>query len=233
MTPYSDEKIVDSWEKNASQWTAVVRSGQIESRKLITDKAIVEAVLSHSPESVLDIGCGEGWLVRELAPQVTYLVGVDVVPDLIEQAETAGGGHFLVLSYEAVAAGAIKESFDVVVCNFSLLGKESVEALFSAVPAYLKPGGVFIVQTLHPVVANDLPYVDGWREGSWAGFGSDFIDPAPWYFRTLESWVSLFSDNGFRLLDMREPIHPKTQKPASIIFIGATAANNAMHATSA
>lgn len=220
MNPYSDEKIVDSWEKNASPWSAAVRGGYIESRKLITDKAIVEAVLSHSPESVLDIGCGEGWLIRALSSQVAHLVGVDVVPDLIEQAESAGGGHFLVASYEDIAAGAVEGLFDAVVCNFSLLGKESVEALFVAIPTILKPGGVFIVQTPHPVISNDLHYIDGWRKGSWAGFGSDFIDPAPWYFRTLESWVALFSDNGFRLLAMREPIHPKTHKPASVIFTG-------------
>jgi 2-polyprenyl-3-methyl-5-hydroxy-6-metoxy-1,4-benzoquinol methylase len=230
MNSHSDEKIVDSWKKNAPQWTSAVRGSRIESRKLVTDKAIVEAVLSHSPGSVLDIGCGEGWLIRELAPQVSHLVGVDVVPDLIEQAQAAGGGHFLVASYEAVASGAIRGLFDVVVCNFSLLGKESVEALFSAVPQYLKPDGVFIVQTLHPMIGGDLPYFDGWRDGSWAGFDPEFIDPAPWYFRTLESWVALFSANGFRLLEMREPVHPKTHKPASVIFTGA---NKAMHATGA
>jgi 2-polyprenyl-3-methyl-5-hydroxy-6-metoxy-1,4-benzoquinol methylase len=230
MNPYSDEKIIDSWEKNASQWSAAVRGGHIESRKLITNKAIVEAVLNRSPESVLDIGCGEGWLIRELSLRVTHLVGVDVVPDLIEKAESAGGGHFLVASYEDISQGAVEGSFDVVVCNFSLLGKESVEMLLKALPAMLKAGGAFIIQTPHPVVAGDQAYIDGWREGSWAGFGSDFIDPAPWYFRTLESWVNLFSDNGFRLLEMREPIHPKTHKPVSVIF---TVANKAVHARSA
>ncbi|MDN3556861.1 class I SAM-dependent methyltransferase [Halomonas maura] len=234
MKPLSDEKIIDSWKKNARQWGAAVQVGQIESREVVTNKAIVEAVLSYSPEAVADIGCGEGWLVRELARRITQVVGIDAVPGLIDQAKAAGGGDFFVASYEAIADGAIKGLFDVVVCNFSLLGEESVQALFGAMPSLLKPGGVCIVQTLHPMVAcGDLPYIDGWREGSWAGFGSDFIDPAPWYFRTLENWTSLFSDNGLRLLEIREPIHPKTQKPASIIFIGATAANNAMHATSA
>jgi 2-polyprenyl-3-methyl-5-hydroxy-6-metoxy-1,4-benzoquinol methylase len=230
MNPYSDEKIVDSWKKNASQWSAAVRGGHIESRKLITNNAIIDAVLLRSPESVLDIGCGEGWLIRELSLRVPHLVGVDVVPDLIDRAESAGGGHFLVASYEDIARGAVEGLFDVVVCNFSLLGKESVETLFKALPAMLKTDGVFIVQTLHPVVAGDQPYIDGWREGSWSGFGSDFIDPAPWYFRTLESWITLFSDNGFGLLKIREPIHPETHKPVSVIF---TSTYKATHATSA
>jgi hypothetical protein len=65
----------------------------------------------------------------------------------------------------------------------------------------------------------DSPYVDGWREGSWSGFSSDFTDPPPWYFRTLESWVRLFSQNGLHLLELREPIHPTTGKPASALFI--------------
>lgn len=229
MNPYSDDKIVDSWKKNASQWSAAVRGDHIEIRKLITNRAIVDAVLGHSPKSVLDVGCGEGWLIRELAPQVPHLVGVDVVPDLIAQAESAGGGHFLVASYDDIAAGAVEGSFDVVVCNFSLLGKESVETLFKVVPASLNAEGAFIVQTLHPLVAGEVPYIDGWREGSWAGFGSNFIDPAPWYFRMIQSWVALFSDNGFRSLEMREPIHPKTNKPASIIFTGA---NKAIHTAS-
>ncbi len=64
--------------------------------------------MSHSPKSVLDIGCSEGWLIRELASQVPHLVGVDVVPDLIEKAEIAGGGRFLVASYEDIAAGVVE-----------------------------------------------------------------------------------------------------------------------------
>lgn len=221
MLPHSDRKIVDSWRKNASQWTAAVRNGQIESRKLVTNKAIVDAVMSHSPQSVIDIGCGEGWLVREIASRGSRAVGVDAVPALIDQAKAAGGGDFFVTPYEAILHGSVEGQFDVAVCNFSLLGKEVVESLFSAVPSLLKPGGIFIVQTLHPVVANgDSLYVDGWRDGSWAGFGTDFVDPAPWYFRTIENWVALFSDNGFGIREILEPINPKTNKPASIVFVG-------------
>ena len=221
VDPLSDAKIIESWYRNAVPWTAAVREGRIESRVLATDRAIVDAVLRRSPQSVLDIGCGEGWLVRALAAHGIRAIGVDVVPELIDQAR-ARGGDFRVMSYEAVAAGALGLSVDVAVCNFALLGKESVDDLVRSIPLLLRPGGALIVQTLHPLVAcGELPYEDGWRAGSWAGFGAAFSDPAPWYFRTLESWVRLLVESGLRLLEVREPLHPSSQRPASVILVAA------------
>jgi len=109
---------------------------------------------------------------------------------------------------------------DAVVANFSLIGKESVEGVLRRAPELLTENGALIIQTLHPLVAvGDHPYEDGWRRGSWAGFSDEFSDPAPWYFRTLESWKGLLEEAGFRSIEMREPIHPETGKPASVIFI--------------
>jgi SAM-dependent methyltransferase len=218
-----DEKIITSWGKNTAPWVAAVRKGEIESRLLVTNQAIVDAVRSacpaDAPATGLDIGCGEGWLVRAL--DGIAMTGVDVVPGLVEAARRAGGGDFRVMSYEDIAGGRLDLQVDVAICNFSLLGDESVAGLFRAAPAYLKPGGTLIVQTMHPVVAcGDAPYADGWREGSWAGFNDGFTDPPPWYFRTLASWVRLFSDNGLQLRELREPLHPKTGRPASLILMG-------------
>jgi SAM-dependent methyltransferase len=217
---FSDTKIIASWHHNAQPWTAAVRNGEIESRKLITDRAIVDAILEGEPRSALDIGCGEGWLARELASKNIDVIGIDVVPELIEAAQRAGAGDYRVMSYEDIAAGKLNILVDAAVCNFSLIGKESVEGILGVIPSLLSAQGLFIVQTLHPVIAcADRPYRDGWREGSWAGFSSDFTDPAPWYFRTLGGWLNLFASSRLRLREIREPLHPKTQKPTSIIFI--------------
>jgi 2-polyprenyl-3-methyl-5-hydroxy-6-metoxy-1,4-benzoquinol methylase len=221
MDPLSDEKIIDSWHTNATPWTAAVRDKRIESRKLVTDQAIVDAVLSRRPKSVLDIGCGEGWLSRALAERgVERTVGVDVVPTLVEQARSAGGGEFRVASYEGIADGELDLSVDVAVANFALIGKDAVDALIRTSPSLLEPGGALVIQTLHPLVAGgDQAYQDGWRTGSWAGFSDDFSDPAPWYFRTLATWVELIASSGLTIQEMREPMHPATRKPASVIFI--------------
>jgi len=212
-------RILDAWQANAVAWERAVRSGQIESRKLVTDRAIVEAVLSRSPRTVIDVGCGEGWLARALAAEGIEVLGVDVVPSLVDSAQAQGGGSFRVMSYEEVAEGALKARADVVVCNFSLLGESSVDRLLAVVPALLEEGGMLVVQTLHPLAAGIEPYRDGWREGSWAGCGEGFGDAAPWYFRTLGGWVGAFQSAGLRLIAMREPLHPYTGKPASVIFM--------------
>jgi SAM-dependent methyltransferase len=214
-----DTKIIDSWGKNTAPWITAVREGEIASRLLVTNRAIVDAVRSRAPATGIDIGCGEGWLVRAL--DGVSMIGVDVVPGLVEAAREAGGGDFRVMSYEEIAQGRLNLAVDVAICNFSLLGEASVAGVFRAAPTYLKPGGTLIVQTMHPLVAcGDAPYADGWREGSWAGFNDGFTDPPPWYFRTLASWVALFSDNGLALRELREPLHPATGKPASLILMG-------------
>ena len=218
--PLSDEKIVDSWHTNAAAWTTAVREEHIESRRLATNQAIIDAVVGRLPRTVLDVGCGEGWLVRALTAHGIQSVGVDVVPELIECAARVGGGDFRVASYDDIAHGALNLCVDAAIANFSLIGRESVNNLLAGIPRLLNPGGALIVQTLHPVIATgDIPYADGWREGSWSGFSVDFTDPAPWYFRTMESWIRMLRESGFRLLDLREPLHPISGKPASVLFI--------------
>ena len=217
---FSDEQVVEAWQANAAPWTDAVRGRKIESRNLVTDSAILDAVTSVNPQTVLDIGCGEGWLARALADRGIKSIGVDVVPELIEKAISLGGGDFRVASYEEIGNGKLDVKVDACIANFSLIGGDAVDKLGARIPELLNRIGSFIVQTPHPVVATgDLPYSDGWRAGSWAGCGTGFSKPAPWYFRTVESWVKLMRGSRLQVVDLREPMHPVTGKPASLIII--------------
>ena len=159
-------------------------------------------------------------LVRELKEVGINSLGIDGVAKLIEHAKKEGGGRFKTITYEDLSSDEIREKFDVLVCNFSLLGNESVNHLMQQAPFLLNEGGSIIIQTIHPVVECGEQYKDGWREGSWVGFNDKFSDPAPWYFRTLETWKTLFLKSGFELRRILEPINQKTQTPASVIFVG-------------
>ena len=218
---HNERKIIDSWHKNAAPWIVAIEEQQIESRRLVTDRSIVDAVISRNGKTVLDLGCGEGWLTRALVAQGMTVLGTDTVSALIQQARTMGVGRFALADYEEIAAGKLSEKFDVVVANFSLLGDESVRGLFRSMSTLLNPDGTFLVQTLHPILAcGDLPYIDGWRCSSWCGFSPEFTDPPPWYFRTLATWVNLFVANELSVVEIREPKNPQTGEPAAAIFIG-------------
>ncbi len=222
MSHLNEQEIINSWEVNAGAWAEAVQQEKIESRKLATDQAIIDAVMRYHPSRALDAGCGEGWLARRLAENSVMVTGVDVVPALIENARQLGGGEFEVCSYEDIAGGRLQPrgQYDAVICNFSLLGYESVHDLIRHVPKLLSENGRLFVQTLQPVVAcGDRPYREGWRPGSWEGFGPEFQQPAPWYFRTLAGWINLFAKSGLQLTECIEPVHPVTGKPVSIIFV--------------
>ncbi len=215
-----EHTILEAWHANAAPWTRAVREHAIASRKLVTDRAILDAVLARRPRSVIDLGCGEGWLVRALVMQGVDVLGIDAVPVLVDAARTAGGGRFLSMDYADVAGGALRDRADALACNFSLLGGESVDTLLRAVPSLLMPGGALLVQTLHPLAAcGDAPYVDGWREGSWAGCGEGFGQAAPWYFRTLAGWLDALARAGLYAVRMVEPLHPSTGEPAALILV--------------
>jgi SAM-dependent methyltransferase len=214
---YADD-LDQSWSANASAWVAAVRGGRIESRRLATDRLIVEAILARRPRRMLDLGCGEGWLVRALAPHGVEGVGLDGSPALVEAARTAGGGGFQVCTYADLVAdpGRIDGRFDVISANFALLSEDLVP-LLEALRGKLADGGALVIQTVHPWTTGG-PYVDGWRVEDFGGFGGAW-HPMPWYFRTLESWFGLLDASGYVLAGLTEARHPQTRVPLSLLLV--------------
>lgn len=212
-----------TWSRNAGQWTRAVREKRIPSRTAGTDQAIVDAVRERNPGRVLDVGCGEGWLVRRLAKDVgCETVGIDGSAQLIADARAAHeDGDYRVLTYEEIVAQpeSLAGPYDAVVCNFALLG-DDLPPVLGALKQSLSPNGALLIQTVHPRSAcGDEPYVDGWREESFAAFGADDWAPMPWYFRTIESWQDVIGAAGLRVMACREPLGTNSQQPLSLILI--------------
>ena len=214
------DRLIRSWTGNAAAWTAAVRDGRIESRRLATDAAILDALRALRPARVLDVGCGEGWLCRALAAHDVEAVGIDVSAPLVDAARAAGGGRFAVLPYaELAGAAAHLGRFDALACNFALLEEDIVPMLRDLRPL-LAPGGRLVIQTVHPWSAcGDEPYRDGWRLEDFSTFGEEaFPEPMPWYFRTLATWLANLDEAGFRVDRLREPAHPDTARPLSLLL---------------
>ena len=99
-----EQQILSSWEINATAWKTAIRERQIESREKITNQAIVETVLKYKPKSVIDIGCGEGWLAHMLASEQIQVLGIDAIPQLIATAtNSTSKAQFKTMAYEQLS----------------------------------------------------------------------------------------------------------------------------------
>lgn len=211
-------QIRESWDHNAALWTRTVRGGGIESRLEGTNQAVLDAVRETQARKILDVGCGEGWLVHLLEAVGCEVTGFDGSADLIASAKT-GSGRFIHLDYDAFAQDptVVGENFDAAVCNFSLF-EEHIDSYLKAIASRLASGGCLIVQTVHPVSAlGEGSYEDGWRTESFRSLDSEFRE-MPWYFRTLGSWIDVLGRAGFVLARCGEPLSEKTRMPLSMVL---------------
>jgi 2-polyprenyl-3-methyl-5-hydroxy-6-metoxy-1,4-benzoquinol methylase len=197
-----DDALTRSWDRNASKWTRVVRDGLIPSRRAGTDDAVLNAIVGLGPNRLLDIGCGEGWLIRAaLARTGCAAVGIDGAAALIEAARAADTANtYHVLDYDSFAASDIGTDFDVAVFNYSLFA-EDIVPLLRAAASRLVPSGAIIIQTLHPGGGQD----DGWRMEDFTAFDGGDWAAMPWYYRTLGSWRAVLSDAELEVRETREP----------------------------
>jgi arsenite methyltransferase len=101
---------------------------------------------------LLDLGCGTGTILLELAPSVAEADGVDVSPAMVAIAEqkraVAGVGNARFRAEPAGTLASIPDASYDVVCAYNLLHLvPDPAALVSAVYRVLRPGGAFVSST--------------------------------------------------------------------------------------
>jgi SAM-dependent methyltransferase len=112
---------------------------------LLAEISAILALLPAPPARLLDLGCGTGWTSAIFARAGYDVLGVDIAPDMIEQARAANARvdrlAFLVCDYEELP---LEDEFDCAVFYDALHhAVEEAAALRGAYQA-LKPGGVCI-----------------------------------------------------------------------------------------
>lgn len=114
---------------------------------------VLENIQEHFPfgdASILDIGCGAGFLSNSLALRDYSVTGVDLSPNSLQVAANHDSTH--TVNYKVADAYALpfeKDHFEVVTAMDFLEHVEHPELVVAEVSRVLKPGGIFIFHTFN------------------------------------------------------------------------------------
>lgn len=216
----TQDDIIPSWKKNASEWIKAMEENSIASRKF-TNRAILNTLVNLNPKKLVDIGCGEGWLTREIADTGAEAVGLDAIEALILEARRKGKESYHVFTFEDIISGKDlpNSPFDVAVFNFCLYLENGLQPLLENTLKAINPNGYVVIQTLHPyfLLQGELPYKSQWLSDSWKGLPGNFTDGHAWYARTLEDWSKILASIENTNYSVEEVVNDQ-QMPVSLII---------------
>ncbi len=166
-------------------------------------RPIVEPMLAMmrlAPKDiVLDVGCGGGWLVRELASRVPQgrAIGMDLSDEMVERGRRASSSakntEFIVGNVDAIPREA--SSFDKVVSVESSYYWPDPAAGIREIFRVLRAGGAAWILINY---FRDNPYCHQWAK----------LIPIPMHLLSGDEWAGLFRNAGFKEIVHRRIVDP-------------------------
>ncbi len=210
--------------RNRREWSAIGAAYAAERTQLqFGEQLCLDVVEAHlDGRSVLDAGCGSGFLAREMARRGARVFGIDISHELLRRARslTSNASHPNQYAVHdlTVPMPFPDEAFDVAVSAMTLMDVEDPLLAVKHVTRVIRPGGRVAFSILHPCF---------YRSGvNAAGDGVDLgvyfdrdreerrtiaLDPVRLsyrqYHRTLGDYVNTMIDCGLTITGLVEPEH--------------------------
>jgi len=160
--------------------------------------------LSLPGNSVLDIGCGGGFLTEEFAHDGFDVTGIDPAANSVRAARVHAEQNHLPIHYREGRGESLPfadDSFAIVTCCDVLEHVDDVAQVMREVSRTLRPGGVFLFDTVNRTVMSWFVLIKVWQDWGLAGLPANvhvwdkFIKP--------KELVALMRDNGLQGKDLK------------------------------
>ena len=231
-----EDRIQNQWEKNAEAFTDLIAGVGTPHHKSILNPCVEELLGDVKGKSLLDAGCGEGYLARHYTKKGANVVAIDLSPKLIETSKKITDSERLDIDYRVGDVCHIESIpngiFDIVLSNLVLLNIPCLDDALKEYNRVLKTGGYLVFSIVHPAfnfygsAAWEMGEKDpdtNRREGlffkvdnyfdereyerSWrTRKGEKFPAPISFFHRTLSTYLNSLMMNGFNLVDFKEPL---------------------------
>lgn len=228
----TDAQIAKAWDRLAEKWIYSYTEHGDFNRQYIIDPAIFRMIGSVKGLTILDAGCGNGYLCRLLAKKGAKMAGVDISKRFIEIAKQKEKEAPLDIMYYSGTLSNLtmfsNERFDIVISNLALMDVLDLEKAMMEINRVLKKNGRLIFSIMHPCFSSSP--VRGWvrvprdsqRKEDWIHWKVDryfdrsvqvwqYRDWPPTYsfHRPLSDYIKILVKNGFTITDFEEPVPSK------------------------
>jgi ubiquinone/menaquinone biosynthesis C-methylase UbiE len=216
--------IKEIWNDRAQEWSNYIGGyGKNDPNRAFQSDPVLWHMLKNVENiTVLDVGCGEGYLSRILSSKGAKVITIDSSNKLIDIAKQKAKIESLDIDYRIEDCAHIKsiasESIDKIICNYVLMDLPDLEGAIHEFNRVLKPSGEAVVIFSHPcfpmetIQKNpDLAIVYGWKQPyfkehvmklpQWDGFSDGFTI----FHRPLSTYWKIFKKAGFEIIEFDEP----------------------------
>lgn len=218
-----------SW-GNVAEWYDGLLESEGTYQKDVILPNIVRLLDSKKGETILDVGCGQGFFAREFVKTGAQVIGVDVALELVAIAKkNVSSAQFHVASADAMPF-VKTASVDAVTSILALQNIENVDGAFAECARVLKPNGRVLLVMNHP--AFRIPQHSSWAwEENKVQFrriyeylsesrtniqmhpGKEKSSTTVSFHRPLQWYMKVFAKHGFAVTRLEEWIsNKKSQK---------------------
>jgi len=172
-------KTFDNWAQNGRAELMEIEHGENVLKFLKT-------VRFDKPFTFLDVGCGNGWVVRKMTVEKNCkkAIGIDKSKKMIIQSKKKIDSKKEEFFHTDIESMKYRGKFDFIFSMESLYYADSIEIALEKIYKLLKPGGKFFCGT-------DF-YTDNKATARWAG-----IMKIQMHLHSKKEWKMLFQDAGF------------------------------------
>ena len=174
-------KTFDKWAQNGRAELMEVEHGKNVSKFLQT-------ISFDKPFTFLDVGCGNGWVVRKIAREdkCKKAIGIDVSKKMISQSKKKRNNKKESFFHTDIESWKYKGKFDFIFSMESLYYANSIEKALEKIFKLLKPRGQFFCGT-------DF-YTDNKATVRWAN-----IMKIQMHLHSKKEWREFFQNSGFKV----------------------------------
>jgi 2-polyprenyl-3-methyl-5-hydroxy-6-metoxy-1,4-benzoquinol methylase len=208
------EQVDNPWDAVAGEYGAwIARREQAG----VGDDPIMARLLDLLGEmdgrTVLDAGCGEGFLARILAGRGARVTGVDLSPRLIDAAGKKDRDGLIAYRVADLSRPLpdLDGHFDLIGSYMALNDVADYQRFAESVVRLVKPGGRVVLAFNNPyssvVREHVTDYFASGTLGTYAGLGKAGVH-VQYYHRTLEEYLDAFLAAGLRLVKLADVPDP-------------------------